>query len=93
MGFEGLEGRFRDFQASRLKDDEAFISAAINASRTAIATHHREKREALKNALLNVALGRSPEEHQQQTFLRYIEELTVWHLEILLLFQSPMRSF
>jgi hypothetical protein len=42
---------------------------------------------------LNVALHNSPDEHQQQTFLRYIEELTVWHLRILLLYHDVEGYF
>jgi hypothetical protein len=42
---------------------------------------------------LNVALHNSPDEYQQQTFLRYIEELTVWHLRILLLYHDVEGHF
>ena len=41
--------------------------------------------------LLNIALHRSTEEDQQQMFLRYIDELTVWHLRIPSLFQDPPK--
>jgi hypothetical protein len=68
------------------------VSAVIEASRSAISTHKQDKRDALRNALLNIALHRSADEDQQQTFLRYIEELTVWHLRILVLFQNPPQS-
>jgi hypothetical protein len=56
-----------------------------------MSTHKQEKRDALRNALLNIALHRSTDEDQQQTFLRYIDELTVWHLRILSLFQDPPK--
>ena len=67
------------------------MSAVIEATRSAISTHKDEKRDALRNGLLNIALHRSTDEDQQQTFLRYIDELTVWHIRILALFQNPPK--
>ena len=67
------------------------MSAVIEATRSAISTHKDEKRDALRNALLNIALHRCTDEDQQQTFLRYIDELTVWHIRILVLFQDPPK--
>lgn len=64
----------------------------IEATRSAISTHKDEKRDALRNGLLNIALQRITDEDQQQTFLRYIDELTVWHIRILVLFQSPAQQ-
>jgi hypothetical protein len=84
-----VEQKVDGFKVENLKDDEAFVSAVIDATRTAIGTHKDEKRAALRNALLNIALHRSTDEDQQQIFLRYIDELTVWHLRILQLFQNP----
>ena len=75
----------------QLQDNDAFVSAVIEASKTAVATHKREKHEALRNALLNIALLRTPDEDQQQIFLRYIEELTAWHIKFLALFENPPR--
>jgi hypothetical protein len=63
----------------------------IEATRSAISTHKDEKRDALRNGLLNIALHRSTDEDQQQTFLRYIDELTIWHLRILALFRDPPK--
>jgi hypothetical protein len=90
-GLEQLEANVEGFKIKNLEHDEEFVSAVIEASRSAISTHKQEKREALRNAMLNIALHRSASEDQQQTFLRYIDELTVWHLRILTLFQDPPR--
>jgi hypothetical protein len=90
-GLDQLEAKIDDFQVSDLQDNEAFVSAVIEASKTAVATHKREKHEALRNALLNIALLRTPDEDQQQIFLRYIEELTAWHIKFLALFENPPR--
>ena len=88
---EEAERKIDGFTIENLIQDEAFVSAVIEATRSAISTHKDEKRDALRNGLLNIALHRSTDEDQQQTFLRYIEELTVWHLRILRLFQNPSK--
>lgn len=88
---EEAERRIDGFTVESLTQDEAFVSAVIDATRSAISTHKDEKRDALRNGLLNIALHRSTDEDQQQTFLRYIDELTVWHLRLLLLFQNPPK--
>ena len=90
-GLEQAERKIDGFSIENLVQDEAFVSAVIEATRSAISTHKDEKRDALRNGLLNIALHRSTDEDQQQTFLRYIDELTVWHLRILVLFQDPPK--
>jgi hypothetical protein len=91
-GLEEAERKIEGFTVENLTQDEAFVSAVIDATRSAISTHKDEKRDALRNALLNIALHRSTDEDQQQIFLRYIDELTVWHLRILQLFpREPLK--
>ena len=87
-GLDLLEARKDGFRVENLQHDENFVSAVIEASRSAVSTHKQEKRKALRNALLNIALHRSTDNDQQQMFLRYIEELTVWHLRMLALMQN-----
>lgn len=82
-GLEEAERKIDGFTVENLIQDEAFVSAVIDATRSAISTHKDEKRDALRNGLLNIALHRSTDKDQQQTFLRYIDELTVWHIRIL----------
>ena len=90
-GLEKAERRIGGFSIENLAQDEAFVSAVIEATRSAISTHKHEKRQALRNALLNIALHHFSDEDEEQTFLRYIEELTVWHLRILKCFEDPPR--
>jgi hypothetical protein len=90
-GLEEAERKIDGFTVENLTQDEAFVSAVIEATRSAISTHKDEKRDALRNGLLNIALHRSTDEDQQQTFFRYIDELTVWHIRILVLFQDPPK--
>ena len=91
-GLEDLEKKFDGFRVQDLEHDEAFVSAVIEASRAAISTHQAEKREALRNAILNIALKRSPGEDQEAIFIKYIDDLTVWHIRILSLFQNPSKK-
>jgi hypothetical protein len=90
-GLDEVERKVEGFKTENLGQNENFVSAVIEASRSAISTHKSEKRAALRNALLNIALHRGPEEDQQQMFLRYIDEFTIWHVRILALFRDPPK--
>ena len=79
-GLDDVERKVEGFKIENLGRDENFVSAVIEASRSAVSTHKTEKRVALRNALLNIALQREPEEDQQRMFLCYIDEFTVWHI-------------
>lgn len=74
-----------------LPDNQQFIDAAVEATHIAIRTSNAQKREALRNALLNAALPNPPEESIQMLFLHFIDSLTVWHIKILALFDNPLR--
>lgn len=63
--------------------DEEFISTVTQASAAAIRNHQKEKREALRNAVLNTALGKAPEDFKRAMFLTLVDQFTVWHLRIL----------
>lgn len=76
-----------------LKNNESFITTVVAASQAAVRTHHEEKREALRNALTNSALPGAPEDFLQQTFIRWVDELSVWHMSILALFSDPPNWF
>lgn len=73
-----------------LQESDEFIDVAIEATRIAIKSSYREKREALRSAVLNTALGEAPEESLQSMFLAFIDTLTVWHLKLLTLFNDPV---
>lgn len=83
-----LEERVEGFKIENLVENEAFISATLQASQIAIRTHQAEKRQALRNALINIVLGHSQDEETQIFFLGLIEAFTVIHLEILRLFSD-----
>lgn len=72
-----------------LQDKEDFIDVALEATQLAIKTSLAEKKEALKNAILNSALPNPPEQSLQKMFLSFIDTLTIWHLRLLELFNDP----
>ena len=88
-GLKGLEEQIQGFSVESLRNNEAFVTTVMHATQVAIRTHHREKIEALKNAVLNAASGNSPDEDLQLIFLNLLERMTSWHLRLLLFFQDP----
>jgi len=72
-----------------LREDEDFIDTLLHASLAAMRTHQREKRAALRNAVLNSVLPNPPDESLRLVFLSLIDQFTVWHLRLLKLFQDP----
>jgi hypothetical protein len=80
--------RVDDLQPEKLAKNESFISAVAYAARIAMSTHQREKLEALRNAVLNVALSKTSDEEKHIVFLHLIETFSVTHFEILRLFAN-----
>ena len=87
-----LEGR-GDLKLEELQDNETFITTVMHASQAAIRNHQSEKRDALRNAVLNAALPHAPEESLQQHFINQIDTFTVWHIRLLDFFQDPPAWF
>lgn len=85
-----LEQRGVDIQ--QLSENEEFVSAVLQASQLAVRTHRQEKREALRNALFNIAFGKAPEESVQQIFLDCIDSFSELHIQLLRFFQQPPAS-
>jgi hypothetical protein len=75
----------------KLQANDAFIDTLLHASQLMVRNSQVEKREALKNAVLNVALPNPPDQSLVQMFLECIDIFTVWHLKILDLVDSPKK--
>jgi hypothetical protein len=75
--------RVDDLQPEKLAQNEAFISATLQAARIAMGTHLKEKRQYLRNALLNIAVGKGLDEIKQQLFLNAIEAFSPAHVKAL----------
>jgi len=78
-----LQATDADFSAERLAEDDAFVTAVQNAARVAVGTHLKEKHDALRNAVINVAKGEAPEDSTTAIFISLIERLTPMHLALL----------
>jgi hypothetical protein len=66
-----------------LTDNAEFITAVMQATMAALRNHQQEKIDALRNAVLNTALGQSPEDAKREVFLAFADQFTVWHLRVL----------
>lgn len=92
---ENVGEALREIEASKginledLQNNDVFLDVVLQASQVALRSSQDEKLDALRNAVLNAALPSSPEESMQQMFLSFIDFLTVWHLKILDLLDSP----
>lgn len=84
-----LESRTYAFSVESLKNDDTFITVVMHATQIAIRTHQKEKLEALRNAVINVATHSAPGEDLQILFLNFIDALTVLHLRALSFFANP----
>jgi hypothetical protein len=89
--FEELQARVKELTPERLVENEAFVTVVMQASQVAIRNHQEVKREALRNAVMNSALPNSPNEDEQLTFLRLIDQLTPSHLRLLSVLNDPVH--
>jgi len=78
-----LEGKVHGFTFEDLRNNPEFVSAMIQATQSAERTHRKEKLEALRNAVLNIALGHKPSEDLQAIFMNLVDSFAPVHLELL----------
>jgi hypothetical protein len=76
-----------------LRDNPVFIDAVLTAGQAAVRTSNNEKREALRNAVVNSVLKNAPPPELQQLYLSILDTLSPWHLRLLLLFRDPVGWF
>lgn len=76
-----------------LKSDDVFIDTVMQASQAAIRTSQQDKKEALRNAVLNAALPCRPDASRQMLFINWVDTFTPWHLRMLRLFADPLRWY
>jgi hypothetical protein len=89
---EGEKGK-EEFKIENLAKNEVFISMFLYATQVAMRTHQKEKRDALRNAVINSAFPNSLDEDLQLIFLNMIDTFTPWHIRILKFYQDPKRWF
>lgn len=76
-----------------LLDNDQFTDAMLEASQAALRTSNATKLKALKCAVINSALPEPPEDSVQKICIRLVDELTEWHIKILVLFHEPRVWF
>ncbi len=90
---ETLEKNVVGFKIENLVNNELFTTTILQALQIAVRNHQKEKIDALHNAVLNTAIGNTPDEDLQLMFLHNIDSLTSWHLKILSYFRDPQGWF
>jgi hypothetical protein len=85
-----LQQQGRGIDLVGLATDDDFIDAVASATRAAERTHQRLKIDALRNAVLNSALPGAPDTDTQLIFLRWVDEFTAAHLQMLTLWNDPI---
>lgn len=86
---EEIERRVEGLEAADLGRNEAFITTTMQASQIALRNHQWEKLDALRNAVLNAGLPNAPSDDEQAMFVRLIDQLTPWHLRLLVFLDNP----
>ena len=76
-----------------LHDNDKFIDAAMDATQIALRTSEKEKLDALRNALLNMAIPNSLDESIRKIFFSFIDIFSVFHIKILKLLRNPRKWF
>lgn len=76
-----------------LKDNEQFIDIVLQATTYALKTSEKEKIIAFQNAIINTAIGVSPDKTISQIFLNQLDNFTVWHIRILKFIDSPRNWY
>lgn len=83
----------RQITLSDLQSNEIFITTLVQASEAAVRNHQHEKIQALRNAVINSAIGIDIEEDLQLVFIRFINELTPSHFSLLRFFRDNEEDF
>lgn len=84
-----LEKKVEGFEIESLSRNETFVTIVMHATQIAIRNHQQEKLQALRNAVVNTALGIDIDDDLKQTFLEYVDTLTPSHLRVLEFLNNP----
>ncbi len=83
----------QEIDFDKLKENEQFIDVVLQATTFALKTSEKRKIECFRNAIINTALGDSPEKTRSQIFLNQLDKFTTWHILILDFIDSPNKWF
>lgn len=84
-----IREKFDGFEIRELARNEEFITTLLSATQIAVRNHDRDKIGALRNAVINCAIGPGIDSDRQAIFLGYIDELTPLHLRVLKYLDAP----
>lgn len=90
VGHKLVELETQGLDLSKLQENEQFLTAVMQASSAAIRTHQQSKLDALKNAIIHIAIGEAPEETLQHILLGFIDEFSEMHFRVLTFAHSPV---
>lgn len=93
LSLQALEARVEALEMESLPRNEVFVTTVIQTSQAAIKTHDPEKLNALRNAVLNAALGHIPEDELLMGFLAVLDTFTATHLRLLDLINDPNKWY
>lgn len=91
-GLHELQSRLQGFDPGRLGENEEFVSAVAQATRAAMATHYAEKLEALRNVVLNTAIGMTVDEVTRGVFVAHLEQFSTLHLRLMRILRDPVSA-
>jgi hypothetical protein len=86
-----LEEKYQGFKIENLVTNELFQATLLHATAVAIRNYQKEKKEALRNAVLNTALRTSSDDDMELLFVAFIDVCTPRHIEILRFFDDPKK--
>ena len=89
VGEKLIELERRGINLTALQDNPQFITAVMQATTAAIRTHQHIKLDALKNAIINIALGDTPDETYQHLLLGFVDQFTEMHFRLLAFAKEP----
>ena len=86
-----LEKIVEGFSIENLSQNEMFITATLQATHISMRNHQHKKIEMLRNAVLNSALPKAPEDDVQLMFLNFIDTFTLTHITALDVLDNPTK--
>jgi hypothetical protein len=87
-----LTARVDKLKVSVLSDNDDFLSAVAVAVGVATRSAQQEKRDMLRYAVLNAALGHVPNFDMQSVFIGYLDYLSPLHVQLLRVFSDPRAA-
>ena len=87
-----LSERVDGFEIRALAGHDEFISAVALGVGAVSRTSQPDKRDLLRHAVLNAALGRVPAFDMLTVFMAYVEYLSPLHVQLLAVFHDPAKA-